>query len=191
MKSIDVTVTSLEMRSISDLRRSTHVVEGLTLWQLAEPVAEFARFLYTAIGGEWYWTDRLPWSRADWVAHLARTDIETWVAYLGGAPCGFFELQHEPGPDVQIQYFGLFRDFFGRGIGGPLLTAALERAWSSQPRRVWVHTCTLDHAAALPNYESRGFRVYNRESIRQTVTDEPPRFWPRSDATAATEDTVA
>lgn len=191
MKTIDVTVTYLEMRSISELRRSSRMVDGLTLWRLTEPVPEFARFLYTAVGGEWYWIDRLPWARAEWLAHLARTDIETWVAYLGGAPCGYFELQHEPGNEIQLQYFGLFSAFFGRGIGGPLLTAALDRAWSSTPSRVWVNTCTLDHAAALANYEARGFRVYNRETSRREVSEEPPSVWPSSNTAPATEDTVA
>jgi len=36
-------------------------------------------------------------------------------------------------------------------------------AWSLRPRRVWLHTCTLDHPHALANYMARGFVPYRTE----------------------------
>jgi GNAT superfamily N-acetyltransferase len=70
-----------------------------------------------------------------------------------------------------LSYFGLLPPFLGQGIGGALLTAAIERAWAMDARRVWVHTCTLDHPAALRNYQARGFRLYDeKQTIHPTRT---------------------
>ena len=68
-------------------------------------------------------------------------------------------------------YFGLFPAFIGKGLGKYLLAWALDRAWSFNPRRVWVHTCDLDHPAALPNYLRAGFTVYDETVVEQIVAD--------------------
>ncbi len=52
----------------------------------------------------------------------------------------------------------------GRGLGKHLLSCAVRDAWALAPSRVWLHTCTLDHPAALPNYEKRGFARYKTET---------------------------
>ncbi len=79
------------------------------------------------------------------------------------APAGYFELcEHDDGA-VEIVYFGLLPDFIGRGWGKYLLTGATQAAWGLGPSRVWLHTCTLDHPAALPNYLRRGFRAVREE----------------------------
>jgi GNAT superfamily N-acetyltransferase len=72
--------------------------------------------------------------------------------------------------EVEIAYFGLLLKFIGRGLGGALLTSAIENAWawSPTPSRVWVHTCNRDHPSALANYQARGFKIY------KTVTGDPP-----------------
>lgn len=129
----EVTVTYLEMLSPADLRPSQRRVIDFNVVQVTEPAPEFARFLYTAIGSEWYWIDRLPWALAEWQAHVARPEVETWVGYVNGTPCGYFELECEPGPEVQVTYFGLLASYIGRGLGGQLLTAAVQRAWALSP----------------------------------------------------------
>jgi GNAT superfamily N-acetyltransferase len=65
---------------------------------------------------------------------------------------------------VEIAYFGLLPDFIGRGWGKYLLTRAAGAAWSLNPTRIWLHTCTLDHPAALPNYIKRGFCPVREET---------------------------
>lgn len=174
----EVTVTFLEMLSLAELRPSQRRVIDFTVVRVAEPAPEFARFLYTAIGSEWYWIDRLPWALAEWQAHVIRPEVETWVGYVNGTPCGYFELECEPGPEVQVTYFGLLAAYIGRGLGGQLLTAAVQRAWALGPRRVWVHTCTLDGPTALANYQARGFRVYKRETANRELDETPPEPWP-------------
>jgi GNAT superfamily N-acetyltransferase len=73
------------------------------------------------------------------------------------------------GDAIDINYFGLTPEYTGQGLGGPLLAAAVERAWSLAPARVTVNTCTLDHPAALPNYLARGFAVARTEQQRRTI----------------------
>jgi len=65
---------------------------------------------------------------------------------------------------VEIIYFGLLPAFVGRGLGGALLSSAIEEAWRVNPLRVWVHTCSLDHPAALANYQARGMKIYKTET---------------------------
>lgn len=121
------------------------------------------RDLYARVGGPWQWRDKLSWTDAQWRAYVESDELRTWVARSRGEIAGYFELRKDAGADVEIAYFGLVGDFIGRGFGGDLLTRAIENAWRWGARRVWVHTCTLDHPAALANYRARGMRVYREE----------------------------
>ena len=123
---------------------------------------EFNRFLSVLVGTEWAWRDKLSWSDASWKAYVESEATRTFVGYWDGSPAGYFELRSQDG-DVEIAYFGLAPNFIGKGLGGALLTRTLEEAWNLNPRRVWVHTCTLDHPAALKNYQSRGMVIYKTE----------------------------
>jgi GNAT superfamily N-acetyltransferase len=88
-----------------------------------------------------------------------------------GAPAGFFELKAHADGGVEIAYFGLLPEFIGRGLGKHLLTEAVERAWGLGARRVWLHTCSLDDKAALPNYLARGFRPFHEETYTVPAPD--------------------
>jgi hypothetical protein len=175
-----VKVTHLEMRSPTELRRSDRIPRDVLLLKAELPSPELGRFLYTAVGAGWYWRERLAWSWDRWHAWLSRPEVETWVAYQKGTPAGYFELEAQAGGASQITYFGLVFSFIGRGLGGYLLTQAIDRAWQMTPgtQRVWVHTCTLDHAGALPNYLARGFRVFKEEEHDVMLPPEPPGPWP-------------
>ncbi|MEU7134226.1 GNAT family N-acetyltransferase [Streptomyces sp. NPDC046261] len=173
-----VTTWSMEQTSPADLRpaRVPDASSGIRIERAEVPSPEFSRFLYTAVGGELSWTDRLPWSYERWRAHLERPGVETWVAYEHGTPAGYIELDPQPEGAVEIVYFGLMRQFQGRGIGGHLLAFGTARAWDLAERwpereptkRVWLHTCSKDGPHALANYGRRGFRVF------ETRTEEEP-----------------
>jgi len=92
--------------------------------------------------------------------------------YSDGSPAGYFELERHPDGSIEVAYFGLIQEFLGRGLGKNLLTAAAEQAWSDGANRVWLHTCTLDDPAALPNYLKRGFKKFKQETYVTTVTRE-------------------
>ena len=138
---------------------------------------ELSRFFYTALGGEWSWYERRPWTRAQWMEYLSRAGVETWVLSVDGIPAGYCELQKHEGGDVELMYFGLLQAFVGGGLGSLLLTSAVERAWAMDATRVIVNTCNLDHLAALPNYLARGFREYRVEVQRKEVPDAPLGAW--------------
>lgn len=149
------------MHSPDELRPApAPAVPDLTLVQARRPSAELGRFLYTAVGRDWQWIDRLPWTDQQWLDWLSKPGVQTWVAYVEGTPAGYFQLDaSEPGA-VEIAYFGLLPGFIGQGLGGWLLTEAIRRAWALEPARVWVHTCSLDYPHALANYRARGMRVF-------------------------------
>ncbi|MGK5530002.1 GNAT family N-acetyltransferase [Streptomyces sp. URMC 129] len=182
---VSVTTWSLEQTSPADLPSGTGTgtgTEGTVRTVRAEvPSPEFSRFLYTAVGGDIHWTDRLGWDYGQWRAFLERPGVETWVAYDRGTPAGYVELDPQDEGAVEISYFGLLPAFRGRGIGGPLLSFGTARAWDlaerwpgrEPTRRVWVHTCSKDGPFALENYRRRGFRVF-----ATTVEDEPVRAAP-------------
>ena len=161
---MEVTTWYLEMRHPDELR-GRPVPEGdLTVVRAALPSPAFSRFLYTAVGGNWHWTERLPWDDDHWQQYLARPEVETWVAYISGTPAGYIELEAQRDSNVEIVYFGLLPSFIGRGLGGYLLTFGVQRAWAMGARRVWLHTCSLDGPHALANYQARGFRIYRTET---------------------------
>ena len=95
-----------------------------------------------------------------WREYLEREDQQTWMLLQQGTPAGYFELDRQA-DDVELKYLGLLELFLGRKLGDPLLTSAIEKAWDMDAKRVWVHTCSLDHPHALRNYLSRGFKIYN------------------------------
>ena len=179
----EITIYYLEMSSPDELRRSRSSVEGLEIRQARIPSPELSRFLYTAVGGEWYWIDRLGWTYEQWLSYLKRPEVETWVAYVAGTPAGYFELEKRPEGNVEVMYFGLIPSFIGRGLGGVLLTAAIGRAWAMGASRVTVNTCSLDGPAALPSYQARGFRLVREVTVRKEFPDETPGPWPGASGT--------
>ncbi|MFC4061135.1 GNAT family N-acetyltransferase [Planomonospora corallina] len=184
---MDVITWYLEQTSPSDLRPAKPPEIGLDIVRAEVPSPEFNRFLYTAVGGDWQWTERLPWTWRQWADHLDQ-GVETWVAYHRGTPAGYVELVPQEDAAVEIAYFGLLPWAIGRGAGGRLLEAGTARAWDladrrpdrEPTRRVWLHTCSLDGPAALANYQARGFRVYDTRTGVPGDRDEgvTPGPWP-------------
>lgn len=221
MPAQSVTTWYLEQRDPARLKPS-RVPESAPRLERAEiPSPALNRYLYTHIGGDWHWHDRLPWTYERWMQWLDRPEVQTWVLYERGTPAGYFELEQQAAGDVEIAYFGIAPEFLGRGLGGHLLTVCLEKAWamggdpdtvpsrsevgagggagtrdraasenhsvttenegrdtSSRVRRVWVHTCSLDHAAALKNYQSRGMVLYKTETHLKDVPEKATGLWP-------------
>src|SRR2546425_7072954 len=97
-------------------------------------------------------------------AHLNQPEISLWLMTYDEAPAGYFELRRCEDGSIEIAYFGLLPKFIGRGLGKHLLTYATEQAWTDGANRVWLHTNTLDHRSALPNYVKRGFKPFKAET---------------------------
>lgn len=158
---ISSTVFFLEMRDPSQLRPARRPKGELRLDQARIPSPRLNEWFYRSVGETWQWVDRLSWSKERWRAYCARPSLETWVLYVSGTPAGYFELEKQAEGDVEIAIFGLLPEFLGGGLGGWMLTRAVEIAWEGGAGRVWLHTCTEDHEAALPNYQKRGFELYD------------------------------
>jgi GNAT superfamily N-acetyltransferase len=154
----------LEMTSQSELIEKSGS-EGLQIVEAEIKEFRFNRYLYTLVGEKWGWTDKLNFTDEQWREYAESENRRTWVAYSQGSIAGYFELDTDAESNVEISYFGLAPKFIGQGLGGYLLSSAIKIAWEQcHAKRVWVHTCTLDHPNALRNYQSRGMRVYCEES---------------------------
>ncbi len=162
-------ITFLEMHSPAELLPKRSSDRSFVVAEAVVRQWPFNRFLYSYVGGDWAWCDKREWTDAQWQSYVESDALRTFVASYGGAVAGYYELHKAANGGVQIAYFGLTPAFIGRGCGGALLTHAIESAWSWETRRVWVHTCTEDHPAALPNYLARGMRVFEvRKGVPQT-----------------------
>lgn len=158
-----VTTTYLEMLSASELKPSSRHEPAFGFAQVQRISPELNRFLYTAVGAQWYWLDRLGWSYQQWLDYLSQPTIQTWLGTYQGIPIGYCELVQEADGSAQIGYFGLLPQWYGQGLGGLLLTKVIQQAWQLTSSRVWLHTCTLDGPTALANYQARGFTVYDQK----------------------------
>jgi len=169
MPRVAVTRTYLQMTHPDELLVGRLDDATVCLDRASECPASFFRYLYLEVGRSYHWVDRLPWTDEQIRARLADPDVSLWLLRVKGSPAGYFELERHDDGSVEIAYFGLLPEFLGRGLGKHLLTAAAEAAWGLGARRVWLHTCTLDDPAALPNYRARGFRPYKEEVYETEV----------------------
>lgn len=160
----EVTTWYLEMQSPDRLRAKPQPA-GLEVREAEIRQYRFNRYLYQLVGEQWQWTDKLGLSDEDWQSYAESDDLRTWVAYFQGSIAGYYELQQQTGGNVEICYFGLAPGFIGKGFGGYLLSHSIQSAWQwSGTRRLWVHSCSLDHPSALANYQARGLELYNTET---------------------------
>ena len=164
-QSVLVTVTYLEMTSPDQRSAAPGWDEPVTIQRAERPTISFYRYLYDTVGADWDWYERRRLSDDALAAILHDDTVEVYVLYVRGVPAGYAELDRRVEGEVEIAYFGLIPDYIGRGLGPALLDWALERAWSYRPRRVWLHTCSLDHPSALAVYRRAGFEVYDREVV--------------------------
>jgi GNAT superfamily N-acetyltransferase len=161
---VEVIRTYLEMTARQALRTVPSPEPQARIERVSSCPASFFRYLYAEVGRNYHWVDRLGWTDEELRARLANPVVSLHLLTVAGAPAGYFELERRDDGSVEIAYFGLLPEFLGRGLGKYLLSQAAEAAWALGPNRVWLHTCTLDDKAALPNYLARGFRPYKTES---------------------------
>ena len=137
--------------------------DGLAVVHAKMPTVAYYRFLYDGVGRDYDWTSRKKLSDAELAALLNDPRLEVHVLMADGAPAGFAELDRRTEGEIELVNFGLMPQFIGQGPGRYFLWWAIDKAWSYQPRRFWLHTDTKDHPAALPNYLKAGFAVYKEE----------------------------
>ena len=154
----------LEITSITDLNESSILTDGYTV-QIIEPEDfQLNKFFYKNIGKNHHWIDRLIWTEKKWVEYVSDEKVKTYVLKKANELAGYFELiihSHE----VEIAYLGLLEEYQNKKLGSFLLSSAIKNSFLENPKRVWVHTCSLDHKNALNNYIARGMKIYKKETI--------------------------
>jgi GNAT superfamily N-acetyltransferase len=157
-----VKITYLEMFARSD-RVVSPPRDGLAIVYAQKPSVAYYRYLYDAVGRDYDWTSRKKLSDAELAAILNDPRDEIHVLMVDGVPAGFAELDRRTEGEIELVQFGLMPAFIGQGLGRYFLQWTIDTALSYRPRRFWLHTCTKDHPAALPNYLKAGFTIYKEE----------------------------
>ena len=155
----------LELRDIRKLRFNSSK-ENKFLIKKIKPDFQLNKFFYKQVGKKHRWIDRLSWTDEKWINFISNKNLETYVISESDDLIGFFELLYNPDlNETEISYFGLLEEYIGKGIGGYALSEAIKKSFEKNIKRVWLHTCTLDHPNALKNYIARGMKVFRKENI--------------------------
>ena len=156
----------LEINSLDDLNESSRIPAEYKI-EIVIPVDfELNKFFYKNIGKKHFWHDRLSWSQKEWIRYVSDKRVKTYVLKRNGEFAGYFELIiHEDKNEVEIAYLGLLEEYQNQKLGAYLLSTAIKNSFLSKPKRVWVHTCSLDHQNALINYKARGMKIFKKETI--------------------------
>ena len=155
----------LELRDIKKLKFNSSKENKLLIKKI-KPDFQLNKFFYKHVGKKHRWIDRLSWTDEKWINFISNKNLETYVISESEDLIGFFELLYNPHlNETEISYFGLLEEYIGKGIGGYALSEAIKKSFEKNIKRVWLHTCTLDHPNALKNYIARGMRVFRKENI--------------------------
>ncbi|MCH2201589.1 MAG: GNAT family N-acetyltransferase [Fuerstiella sp.] len=172
MSTADVTTYYLEMLTHHQ-RNIPTPSEQVTVTTIETPTVRYYRFLYDAVGREYNWILRNKLNDTALATVLEDPHNDLLVLSVNGSPAGFADLiQHEKN-EIELLYFGLMPEFIGRGLGTWFLQQTVDKTWIRHPQRLWLHTCTLDHPAALKTYLNAGFRKYKEETKRGTRNELP------------------
>ena len=154
----------LEINSLSDLNESKIVEDGYSI-KLVEPVDfQLNKFFYKNVGKNHHWVDRLVWTEKQWTEYVSNKKVKTYILKKQDDLVGYFELiLHQN--EIEIAYLGLLEEYQNKKLGSFLLSSAIKNSFSYQTKRVWVHTCSLDHKNALSNYIARGMKIFKKEFV--------------------------
>ena len=156
----------LEINSLKDLKEVQKPSSDYSL-KLLDPVNfQLNKFFYKNVGKKHKWIDRLVWEESKWIEYVSNKNVKTYIFKKGKDLVGFFELlEHHEKKEIEIAYFGLLEEYQNKKLGSYLLSKAIKKAFFDKTKRVWVHTCSLDHKNALNNYLSRGMKIFKKETI--------------------------
>ena len=158
----------LEINSLKDLKKSKFSPDDCLI-DLSDPTDfQINKFFYKNIGKEHRWTDRLVWTDKQWMEYISDQKVKTYILKQADDVAGYFELIfHKEKNETEIAYLGLLKEYQNKKLGSYLLSSAIKKSFENKYiKRVWVHTCTLDHKNALNNYLARGMKIFRKESIQ-------------------------
>tara|TARA_Y200000002_G_scaffold236469_1_gene195348 strand:- start:849 stop:1352 length:504 start_codon:yes stop_codon:yes gene_type:complete len=156
----------LEINSLADLKESYTPSKDYFV-KLVQPVDfQLNKFFYKKVGNKHNWVDRLEWSNEKWINYVSDDKLKTYVLIAKKDLAGYFELiSHSNKNEIEIAYLGLLEEYQNQKLGSYLLSSAIKKSFTGKPKRVSVHTCSLDHKNALDNYIARGMKIFKKEII--------------------------
>ena len=156
----------LELKSFKDFKEVTKPSEDYSV-ELTDPKDfQINKFFYKNIGKNCQWVDRLIWTENNWIDYVSNDKLSTFVLKDKDEIAGYFELIFDKDTqESEIAYFGILEEYFGKKLGGYLLSEAIKQSFVRSSIRIWVHTCSLDHKNALLNYLSRGMKIFKSEIL--------------------------
>ena len=156
----------LEISSSQDLKEVSKPLEDYSL-NLLDPINfQLNKFFYKNIGKKHKWIDRLVWTETQWINYVSNLNVRTFIFKNKDNLAGFFELIFHPEKrEIEIAYFGLLEEYQNKKLGSYLLSEAIKRSFEYSIKRVWLHTCSLDHKNALSNYVARGMKIFKTEIV--------------------------
>ena len=155
----------LEINSIEDLKTKEIPSDNFFLKEADKDKFDLNKFFYKQIGKKHEWIDRLIWQDKNWMDYTSDKNLKTFVLQNNDDLIGYFELIFNS-KNCEIAYFGILEEYIGKGYGGFLLSEALRIGFKNS-KRIWVHTCSLDHPNAIENYKSRGMKIFKTEILKR------------------------
>ena len=156
----------LEINSPQDLKEVLKPLGDYSL-NLLDPINfQLNKFFYKNVGKKHKWIDRLVWTETQWINYVSNKNTRTFIFKNKDDLAGFFELiHHSEKREIEIAYFGLLEEYQNKKLGSYLLSEAIKRSFEYSIKRVWLHTCSLDHKNALSNYVARGMKIFKTEIV--------------------------
>ena len=156
-------VTSLEMPLPAAPGTAATTPDGIELSGRQKPTVPDYLGVYRKVGADWLWCSRLQMSDGELTSVIHDNAVEVYFVLCDGEPEGLLELDFRENGNCELAFFGVSAGLIGRGIGNWLMGRA--KALASRPgvARFWVHTCTLDHPAALAFYRKSGFVPFKQQ----------------------------
>ena len=158
---IAAVVTYLEMRSRPEAS-PVATPEGVSVRRVLQPDLAWYRGLFRRVGQDWLWFSRLRMSDEELQATIQDARVDIFALSHNGEDKGLLEIDRRAMPDIELKFFGLASELVGMGLGRYLMSIAVEHAWSHNPERFFVHTCTNDSQRAMAFYVKSGFVPYAR-----------------------------
>jgi len=156
----------LQLKSLKELNTVANPSENYFIELVSSKDFQLNKFFYKNIGKNCQWIDRLSWTDLDWMNYISDKKLFTYILKDKDEIAGYFELLFNRDIKLaEIAYFGILEEYFGKKLGGYLLSEAVKYSFNMGCKRLWVHTCSLDHKNALQNYLSRGMKIFKSETL--------------------------
>ena len=158
----------LEIKSIKNLKGKDKPSDKTIIELVDNKNYELNEFFYKQIGKKHQWGDRLAWQEKDWIKYVSNENLKTYILKEDEELVGYFELIFDKN-ECEIGYFGILEEYIGKSFGSYMLSEAIKIAFQKKVKRIWVHTCSLDHQNAILNYQARGMNIFKTEELKRKV----------------------